>query len=192
MGQGMCIGLRDVSNLAWKLISVIKGQSDLSFLKSYEIERRPHAKEYISTAIKLGKMLGELNSNSKKNKEGPIHMKSLAPKIGNAFFLNEEEFARSLSLQPKLSNGQYVDDMVGYKFCLFLSEDLASHFSGNNSNIIVFNSKDHPSIKKYLENLSTKALLIRPDKYILGGAKNLTELNELLSLEFINTINNKI
>ncbi len=192
MGQGMCIGLRDVSNLAWKLISVIRGQSDLSFLKSYEIERRPHAKEYISTAIKLGKMLGELNSNSKKNKEGPIHMKSLAPKIGNAFSIKEEEFARSLSLQPKLSNGQYVDDIVGYKFCLFLREDLANQFSENNSNIIVFNSKDHPIIKEYLENLSTKALLIRPDKYILGGAKNLTELNELLSLEFINSINNKI
>ena len=192
MGQGMCIGLRDVSNLAWKLISVVRGQSDLSFLKSYEIERRPHAKEYISTAIKLGKMLGELSSNSKKGKEGPIHMKSLAPKIGNAFSIKEEEFARSLSLQPKLSNGQYVDDIVGYKFCLFLSEDLASQFSGNNSNIIVFNSKDHPTIKEYLENLSTKALLIRPDKYILGGAKNLTELNELLSLEFINSVNNKI
>ena len=85
-----------------------------------------------------------------------------------------------------------MDDIVGYKFCLFLSEDLASQFSGNNSNIIVFNSKDHPTIKEYLENLSTKALLIRPDKYILGGAKNLTELNELLSLEFINSINNKI
>ena len=50
-------------------LRTIKGQSDLSLLKSYEVERRPHAKEYISTAIKLGKMLGELNSNSKIREE---------------------------------------------------------------------------------------------------------------------------
>lgn len=188
MGQGMCIGLRDASNLAWKLISVIKGDSDLSFLKSYEIERKPHAKEYISTAIKLGKMLGQLGEKSSANNGKPVHMKSLAPKIGKVFEFEEKDFVRSLSFQPKLSNGVYADNIIGYNFCLYLDEELAPFVSVNDLDIFVFNSKDHPQVKEYLKDLSTKAVIIRPDKYVLGSADNLEELNKLLSFNFLSVI----
>ena len=42
MGQGMCAGVRDASNLAWKLSSVIKDNSCSSLLESYQQERSPH------------------------------------------------------------------------------------------------------------------------------------------------------
>ena len=39
LGQGMCIGIRDAFNLAWKLGSVINQEADSSLLESYADER---------------------------------------------------------------------------------------------------------------------------------------------------------
>ncbi|WP_445519771.1 bifunctional 3-(3-hydroxy-phenyl)propionate/3-hydroxycinnamic acid hydroxylase [Streptomyces sp. NEAU-174] len=56
IGQGLCAGLRDAQNLAWKLASVMHGRDDPEFLDSYEAERRPHA----TTMIKRAKVMGQL------------------------------------------------------------------------------------------------------------------------------------
>ena len=44
------------------------------------------------------------------------------------------------------------------------------------------------SVKEYLKSLSTKAILVRPDKYVLGSANTLEELNNLLSFKFIRNL----
>ncbi len=41
MGQGMCAGIRDAANLAWKLALAIKGRAPQAILDSYGSERRP-------------------------------------------------------------------------------------------------------------------------------------------------------
>ena len=46
-GQGYNSGMRDASNLAWKLAMVVKGQAGSSLLDSYEQERRSHARSMI-------------------------------------------------------------------------------------------------------------------------------------------------
>ena len=56
-GQGLVAGLRDVSNLAWKLAAVIGGRAGDSILASYDQERRPHAKKIINLARFLGALV---------------------------------------------------------------------------------------------------------------------------------------
>jgi 3-(3-hydroxy-phenyl)propionate hydroxylase len=56
-GQGLVAGLRDVSNLAWKLSAVIGGRSDAAILASYDQERRPHARKIIALARFLGALV---------------------------------------------------------------------------------------------------------------------------------------
>ncbi|WP_233872682.1 bifunctional 3-(3-hydroxy-phenyl)propionate/3-hydroxycinnamic acid hydroxylase [Paraburkholderia adhaesiva] len=46
-GQGYNSGIRDASNLGWKLAMVAKGLADGSLLDSYTVERRAHARSMI-------------------------------------------------------------------------------------------------------------------------------------------------
>ncbi|NTF83974.1 bifunctional 3-(3-hydroxy-phenyl)propionate/3-hydroxycinnamic acid hydroxylase [Rhizobium rhizogenes] len=57
MGQGMCAGLRDVWNLAWKLDRVMSGNADASLLETYQPERAPHATDVIKASIFLGSII---------------------------------------------------------------------------------------------------------------------------------------
>lgn len=57
MGQGMCAGLRDDWNLAWKLDLVLNGQADDRLLDSYQPERRPHVSDVIDLSMYLGKII---------------------------------------------------------------------------------------------------------------------------------------
>lgn len=56
-GQGLCSGLRDAFNLAWKLDRVVKGEASDALLDSYEVERRPQVSFIIRSAIELGRIV---------------------------------------------------------------------------------------------------------------------------------------
>ena len=56
-GQGYNSGMRDASNLAWKLSLVVKGLADGRLLDSYELERRDHAKAMIDLSVLAGHVL---------------------------------------------------------------------------------------------------------------------------------------
>ena len=56
-GQGMCSGIRDAFNLAWKLASVVRGEAADALLDTYQEERAPHAREVIEFAIGLGRVV---------------------------------------------------------------------------------------------------------------------------------------
>ncbi len=53
-GQGMNSGLRDATNIAWKLAHVLKGQTNPRILDSYDSERRDHALTMVNFATWIG------------------------------------------------------------------------------------------------------------------------------------------
>lgn len=57
MAQGLCSGIRDVSNLAWKLDAVLKGTSSDALLDTYEIERKPHVTKITEMAMEIGRLV---------------------------------------------------------------------------------------------------------------------------------------
>ncbi|MFD0684531.1 bifunctional 3-(3-hydroxy-phenyl)propionate/3-hydroxycinnamic acid hydroxylase MhpA [Actinomadura fibrosa] len=63
-GQGMCAGLRDAANLAWKLDLVLSGRADPDLLDSYTAERTAHVREAIETSIELGKVICVLDPDA--------------------------------------------------------------------------------------------------------------------------------
>lgn len=55
-GQGYNSGMRDASNLAWKLELVVKGLADAALLDSYDTERRDHARAMIDLSVLAGRI----------------------------------------------------------------------------------------------------------------------------------------
>jgi flavoprotein hydroxylase len=56
-GQGMCTGIRDAANLAWKLDLVLTGRAPDALLDTYEHERLPPARAAIEFSMELGKVI---------------------------------------------------------------------------------------------------------------------------------------
>jgi 3-(3-hydroxy-phenyl)propionate hydroxylase len=56
-GQGMNTGIRDATNVAWKIAAVISKRADPGILASYDTERRPHAQAMIDLSTTLGRIL---------------------------------------------------------------------------------------------------------------------------------------
>ena len=56
-GQGMCSGIRDAANLAWKLDLVLSGRADDALLDSYASERAAHVRHAIGMSIELGNVI---------------------------------------------------------------------------------------------------------------------------------------
>lgn len=56
LGQGMCSGVRDAQNVAFKLDLVLRGRADEALLDTYQSEREPHVRAVIEKGIELGRM----------------------------------------------------------------------------------------------------------------------------------------
>jgi 3-(3-hydroxy-phenyl)propionate hydroxylase len=56
-GQGLNTGIRDATNVAWKIAAVTQKGADPGILASYDAERRPHAQAMIDLSTTLGRIL---------------------------------------------------------------------------------------------------------------------------------------
>lgn len=64
LGQGLCAGIRDAANLAWKLAMVLRDGASPALLDSYEDERKPHFRSVVETTKALGFIIGELDADA--------------------------------------------------------------------------------------------------------------------------------
>jgi 3-(3-hydroxy-phenyl)propionate hydroxylase/flavoprotein hydroxylase len=56
LGQGMCSGVRDAQNLAFKVDRVLRGTSEPGLLDTYQVEREPHVRAVTEKGIELGRL----------------------------------------------------------------------------------------------------------------------------------------
>jgi 3-(3-hydroxy-phenyl)propionate hydroxylase len=54
-GQGLCSGVRDAANLAWKLAAIVKQGAPDHLLDTYQPEREPHVRATTAMAIMMGR-----------------------------------------------------------------------------------------------------------------------------------------
>ena len=60
-GQGMCSGIRDAANLAWKLDLVMRDIASDALLDAYPAERALQVRHTIEMSIEVGKIVSELD-----------------------------------------------------------------------------------------------------------------------------------
>jgi 3-(3-hydroxy-phenyl)propionate hydroxylase len=69
LGQGMCAGIRDSANLAWKLALVLRAGACDTLLDSYHQERAPHVRTLVATAKEFGQIIGELDADVARKRD---------------------------------------------------------------------------------------------------------------------------
>ncbi|MFH8802116.1 bifunctional 3-(3-hydroxy-phenyl)propionate/3-hydroxycinnamic acid hydroxylase [Streptomyces sp. NPDC017936] len=68
-GQGMCSGLRDAINLAWKLDLVLDGRADPALLDTYTSERSEHVQHAIGMSMALGQVICVLDPEAAASRD---------------------------------------------------------------------------------------------------------------------------
>ena len=191
MGQGMCAGIRDAANLAWKLALKLRGQAPVSLLDSYSAERRPNMRAYIETAIDLGYLINSIDRDNLQQLNGVgtqknRKMASISPGLGLAgarcFGLLPSARCGELFGQPQLSGHGRADDYVGYRPVLISRVPCATTL--HQGQPVQLNAQSEPSLKTALDELDVAGVLIRPDRYILATAASQKELAPLAQIDF--------
>ncbi|MCY3827589.1 MAG: bifunctional 3-(3-hydroxy-phenyl)propionate/3-hydroxycinnamic acid hydroxylase [Rhodospirillaceae bacterium] len=72
LGQGLCSGIRDAANLAWKLVHIRRCGFNEALLDSYHDERRPHVVAVVEAAKEFGKIVGELDMDKARARDAKL------------------------------------------------------------------------------------------------------------------------
>ncbi|MDC3179560.1 bifunctional 3-(3-hydroxy-phenyl)propionate/3-hydroxycinnamic acid hydroxylase [Candidatus Pelagibacter sp.] len=182
MGQGMCAGIRDASNLAWKIATCLRVKHNDTFLNTYQTERSLNVKEYIETTMRMGEFVNaaesiQITDNIRSDNKGIKSMQSIRPKMGKGLGNLKDKNRGKIFPQFKLNKNRSLDDNFSKKGILILSPDIKTKVSKNYS---LVNSKKFKKLSIYLKNINTKAIIVRPDRFILGSASSNHEINLLL------------
>jgi 3-(3-hydroxy-phenyl)propionate hydroxylase len=190
LGQGMCAGIRDAANLAWKLADVVGGRNGDPLLDSYESERSPHVRQYIERAIRLGGIINTKNARetlAELGRKGDETIKFASPKpeLGPGLCLEGDPLAGQLAPQPTLSCGTRLDAIAGYSYVLLARPDFACSLSANlkaavrDAGLRIIDD-GAPALQDWLAESRVDAALVRPDRYVLCTARTRDELQMLL------------
>jgi 3-(3-hydroxy-phenyl)propionate hydroxylase len=186
MGQGMCAGIRDASNLAWKLDAVIRGNAPDTLLESYESERSPHVREFIETAVRLGKVIQATDPEVARRRDedfarSPQVFSTPHPPLGPGAHAGGAHGGR-LAPQAIAADGARMDDRVGYAHALLvLPAHVAAANEASDGQVRVI-AADDAQVSAWLEQAGAVAALVRPDRYVAGMAPGPSGLAELLAL----------
>lgn len=151
MGQGMCCGIRDAANLAWKLAQALQGGDDV--LATYETERSPHLRAFVELSVNLGRLINATGHGAVP--EGP--MKSIWPALGPGLGARDAVAGR---LAPQVfMNNERSDDVAGpWAYALTRGNEVPGL-----PNVV--------DTGGWLEAHGLMAVVVRPDGYVLEAVR---------------------
>ncbi len=189
LGQGMCAGIRDAANLAWKIHRVLRHGAPDALLDSYGTERAPHARGYIREAVRIG---GLINTTAMEAVVSPdvlrggaaARLAPVKPPLGPGPAAGRRIGDGRLLPQPLLRDGTRLDDRVGTRFALVMRPAFAATIPHGTLDRLsdggaVLIADDGPGVAAMLDAAGAEAVLLRPDRYPLGGARDAAELRDL-------------
>jgi 3-(3-hydroxy-phenyl)propionate hydroxylase/flavoprotein hydroxylase len=131
LGQGMCSGIRDAQNLAFKLDLILRDQADDAMLGTYQSEREPHVRHVIEKGITMGRLQTLRDPEAVAERDRRLLAQRSAgqapetirlPGLGPGFFWPDGGHGRGeLSVQGVVDEGGtrgLLDQVVGVGFTL--------------------------------------------------------------------------
>jgi 3-(3-hydroxy-phenyl)propionate hydroxylase len=166
LGQGLCSGIRDAANLAWKLRLVDDGAAPPSLLDTYAAERLPHAAGVVAHAVDTGRLIDELSGRS-----GDIPDLSAGYGGGRPFprlehgLLEGDHPAVGRQLPQPSIDGTPLDELLGSGFAVVADAeetvDGIQESWGSLATVLVVPEETLPSVLP-----SGGAVIVRPDRYV--------------------------
>ena len=186
-GQGLCAGIRDAANLTWKLDLVRRGLAGDDLLDTYESERKYHAKFWVEQAANAASFVQTTDAEVALQRDAfiranPASVAPITPPLGPGLHDGgADDRAGRLSIQPILADGTRLDDMVGVHFVVAttwemwnaLPEGLRSLIEDHDDVVVLL---DPAKTSQLLEATGSRAVVIRPDRYIMSLADDSGDL----------------
>ena len=193
-GQGMCAGLRDAANLAWKLDLVVDGRAGDHLLDTYQTERAANVAAVIDFSIELGKVIcvdDPLQATARDEVmsaglvAGEVTLVPELPGIDDGLIDRASPHAGRLFVQGFMeSRGQRIrfDDAVGAGWrlvtttrCADVDLSVATWFASIGGRIVQVGddstlSDPDGTYKDWFATHGVVAVLQRPDFYVYGTA----------------------
>lgn len=193
LGQGMCAAIRDASNLAWKLEAVLRGRAPDALLDTYGSERAPHVHAFIDLAVKLGDIIQTTDPQAARERDAkfkagqPEIFQFPAPPLGPGIWQGEHAPVAQVFPQPQLADGQLLDTALGLNFAVIgdpavLAEASTLTQDRWQAQHVVRLNADSPELQAWFTQHQVRAVLLRPDRYILGVAHSGSDLDRLSAL----------
>jgi 3-(3-hydroxy-phenyl)propionate hydroxylase len=106
-GQGMNTGIRDVTNVAWKIAAIVQQQADPGIFATYDTERRAHAKAMVDLSTTLGRILSPTNRLVATTRDLFLHSVVRAPMV------RDWVFQMRFKPMPRYAEGIVIPDGRG-------------------------------------------------------------------------------
>lgn len=191
LGQGMCAGLRDAANLAWKLEAVLKHGAPPALLDSYESERAPHVRALIEMAVRLGNIIQTTDPELAAQRDARFRTDQpeifeLPPQLlgAGAFDTAPGTPAGRPFPQPRLDDGRLLDELLGRRSAVIgragalAAAAPATAERWRRAGAIVIDRPD-TLLDRWLQAHEAQAVILRPDRYIVGVARTGTDLDRI-------------
>lgn len=196
MGQGMCSGLRDATNLAWKLDMVLRGHAGAELLNSYERERRPHVNALIQLSIETGRIVCVTDPDAAAARDAtllsgnPVQLTPFPHLVEGV--LAPGPAAGRLSVQSRVAadgRSGLFDDVCGGGWTILcrrgeveegLPREHLEFLARIGANIVHITPADVPGAvvdldldyHQWFAELGADAIVVRPDFYVYGACRS--------------------
>jgi 3-(3-hydroxy-phenyl)propionate hydroxylase len=209
LGQGMCSGIRDATNLAWKLEHVLRRGAPTELLDTYASERRPHVRRIVQAAVAFGQIICVTDPQEAAERDRRLREDPRPPTERLAFGLPRYEpgplvleGGGDLFVQPsRASDVPRLDDVVGRRFLVVgrTDENLGSSASWWRSiaGALVATADQLPDpdgvVARWMDGRGVRFVVVRPDRYVMAAGDDLdtatSSVASLLTGRFSTAIN---
>ena len=195
-GQGMCSGIRDAINLAWKLAAVVQRKAKAELLDTYAEERAPHLRDILKGTLFISNRLQANNPFQRWIRRITLQMMGAAPPpiqallrhlslrhppLETGFIDKTSDWAGRFLPQTKVvwqGEEMWLDDMLGYRFALLVKPDTFISQDGDWAearNIGVWCIGENllaPELSQWMRSERLEFVLVRPDHQIFSAGDN--------------------
>jgi 3-(3-hydroxy-phenyl)propionate hydroxylase len=116
LGQGWNSGMRDATNLGWKLATVLSGQADDRLLDTYTTERREHAHAMVELSLTFGRFIKVTNPLLARVRDAAASVLTRFPSVKSYFadmrFKPMPRYTRGVLVDPTTREAGRADAML--------------------------------------------------------------------------------